>query len=146
MVQLEFEVVTPMGDHLFANQCQNSDLFFALRGGGGGTFGVVLESTQRVEGRLELQVYASQCKSDFGLTTTLIIESTLSLIQIRQTLQSSTRSSWKIRLDGLERAGEGIFRLGRKHRLGLFAQSFLHRAPHLSMLIHSSVPRKPRSR
>ncbi|KAJ7693434.1 FAD-binding domain-containing protein [Mycena rosella] len=44
---LEFEVVTPTGQHLFANACQNSDLFFALRGGGGGTFGFVLSATTK---------------------------------------------------------------------------------------------------
>ncbi|KAJ6594366.1 FAD-binding domain-containing protein [Mycena capillaripes] len=44
---LEFEVVTPTGQHLFANACQNSDLFFALRGGGGGTFGFVLSATMK---------------------------------------------------------------------------------------------------
>ncbi|KIY70304.1 FAD-binding domain-containing protein [Cylindrobasidium torrendii FP15055 ss-10] len=44
---LQFEVVVPTGDLLIANECQNSDLFFALRGGGGGTFGVVLSATTR---------------------------------------------------------------------------------------------------
>ncbi|KAI0353743.1 FAD-binding domain-containing protein [Trametes cingulata] len=44
---LEFKVVVPTGAYLTANTCQNSDLFFALRGGGGGTFGVVLEVTMR---------------------------------------------------------------------------------------------------
>lgn len=38
---LEFEVVTADGRVLIANSAQNSDLFWALRGGGGGTFGVV---------------------------------------------------------------------------------------------------------
>ncbi|PFH45424.1 hypothetical protein AMATHDRAFT_71699 [Amanita thiersii Skay4041] len=42
---LEYKVVTPDGRYRTANACQNKDLFFALRGGGGGTFGVVLEST-----------------------------------------------------------------------------------------------------
>ncbi|KAF8883172.1 hypothetical protein CPB84DRAFT_1750726 [Gymnopilus junonius] len=42
---LEFKIVTPDGHLRVANKCQNEDLFFALRGGGGGTFGVVLEST-----------------------------------------------------------------------------------------------------
>ena len=56
MVQLEFEVVTPMGDHLFANACQNTDLFFALRGGGGGTFGVVLSITTKVLPAMNIQV------------------------------------------------------------------------------------------
>ena len=40
---LEATIVTPAGDILVANPCQNSDLFFAIRGGGGGTFGVVTE-------------------------------------------------------------------------------------------------------
>ncbi|KAF1972634.1 FAD binding domain-containing protein [Bimuria novae-zelandiae CBS 107.79] len=40
---LEATVVTPSGDILIANPCQNSDLFFAIRGGGGGTYGVVTE-------------------------------------------------------------------------------------------------------
>ena len=46
---LEFKVVTPDGVYRTANEFQNPDLFWALRGGGGGTFGVVLESTHRVE-------------------------------------------------------------------------------------------------
>lgn len=41
---LEATVVTPKGDVLVANPCENSDLFFAIRGGGGGTYGVVLEA------------------------------------------------------------------------------------------------------
>ncbi|KZS89223.1 FAD-binding domain-containing protein [Sistotremastrum niveocremeum HHB9708] len=40
---LQFTVVVPSGEVLVANECQNTDLYFALRGGGGGTFGVVLE-------------------------------------------------------------------------------------------------------
>jgi hypothetical protein len=42
---LECEVVTPTGDHLYANDCINSDLFFALRGEGGGTFRVMMSLT-----------------------------------------------------------------------------------------------------
>ncbi|CAK5281288.1 unnamed protein product [Mycena citricolor] len=44
---LEFEVVTPNGQHLFANAHQNQDLYFALRGGGGGTFGFVMAATMK---------------------------------------------------------------------------------------------------
>lgn len=40
---LEATIVTPTGEILVANPCQNSDLFFAIRGGGGGTYGVVTE-------------------------------------------------------------------------------------------------------
>ncbi|KAJ2986193.1 hypothetical protein NUW58_g5144 [Xylaria curta] len=41
----ELEVVTPMGDILTANECQNQDLFWAMRGGGGSTFGVMTSVT-----------------------------------------------------------------------------------------------------
>uniref|UniRef100_L2GB04 Isoamyl alcohol n=1 Tax=Colletotrichum fructicola (strain Nara gc5) TaxID=1213859 RepID=L2GB04_COLFN len=44
-----FIVVTPDGSTRVANRCQNTELFWALRGGGGGTFGVVLESSHVVE-------------------------------------------------------------------------------------------------
>ncbi|KAF2624631.1 FAD binding domain protein [Macroventuria anomochaeta] len=40
---LEATVVLPSGAIVVANPCQNSDIFFAIRGGGGGTFGVVTE-------------------------------------------------------------------------------------------------------
>lgn len=40
---LEATVVLPTGSIVVANSCQNSDLFWAIRGGGGGTFGVVTE-------------------------------------------------------------------------------------------------------
>ena len=42
---LEAEVVTAGGQVLIANACQNQDLLWALRGGGGGTFGVVTRVT-----------------------------------------------------------------------------------------------------
>jgi FAD/FMN-containing dehydrogenase len=42
---LQAEVVTASGDLVVANSCQNQDLFWALRGGGGGTFGVVTKVT-----------------------------------------------------------------------------------------------------
>ncbi|KAH7335066.1 hypothetical protein B0J17DRAFT_720598 [Rhizoctonia solani] len=45
---LQFKIVTPDGRTQVANACQNQDLFWALRGGGGGTFGVVMEATSEV--------------------------------------------------------------------------------------------------
>ncbi|KAJ7091723.1 FAD-binding domain-containing protein [Mycena crocata] len=53
---LQIKIVTPDGKLRTANACQNTDLFWALRGGGGGTYGVVLESTHLVEQRFPLQV------------------------------------------------------------------------------------------
>jgi FAD/FMN-containing dehydrogenase len=44
---LEAEVVTADGAVRVANACTNADLFWALKGGGGGTFGVVTRVTLR---------------------------------------------------------------------------------------------------
>jgi FAD/FMN-containing dehydrogenase len=44
---LEAEVVTADGKIQIANACTNPDLFWALKGGGGGTFGVVSKLTVR---------------------------------------------------------------------------------------------------
>jgi hypothetical protein len=45
---LEAKVVTPDGELRVANEVSNADLFWAIRGGGGGTFGVVVEATMKV--------------------------------------------------------------------------------------------------
>ncbi len=45
---LEAEVVTADGQIRIANQCTNPDLFWALKGGGGGSYGVVSKLTLRV--------------------------------------------------------------------------------------------------
>ncbi|EUC55000.1 FAD-binding domain protein [Rhizoctonia solani AG-3 Rhs1AP] len=44
---LQFRVVKPDGLIVTANKCQNQDLFWALRGGGGNTWGVVLDVTYK---------------------------------------------------------------------------------------------------
>lgn len=42
------KIVLPNGTFVTANRCMNEDIFFALRGGGGGTFGVVTETTAKL--------------------------------------------------------------------------------------------------
>ncbi|KAJ4298635.1 hypothetical protein N0V88_003666 [Collariella sp. IMI 366227] len=42
---LEMELVTPQGEIVTANECQNTDLFWAMRGGGGSTFGIITSLT-----------------------------------------------------------------------------------------------------
>ena len=42
---LGFELVTRIGEFITANSVTNADLFWALRGGGGGSFGVVTSVT-----------------------------------------------------------------------------------------------------
>lgn len=44
---LEATIVTPDGTVYLTNPCKNTDLFFAIRGGGGGTYGVVTEVVLR---------------------------------------------------------------------------------------------------
>lgn len=44
---LEAAIVTPSGDLITANACQNEDVFWAIRGGGGGTFGVIVNMTMK---------------------------------------------------------------------------------------------------
>jgi hypothetical protein len=44
---LEITIVTADGDHVVANSYCNQDLFWALRGGGGGTWGVVTSVTYK---------------------------------------------------------------------------------------------------
>jgi FAD/FMN-containing dehydrogenase len=51
---VEFNIVTPDGVERIANEHQNADLFWALRGGGGGTFGVILSATHRVEPKVPI--------------------------------------------------------------------------------------------
>jgi hypothetical protein len=41
---LEYDVVTADGQRRTVNKCQNSDLFWALSGGGGGTYAIVLSA------------------------------------------------------------------------------------------------------
>ncbi|XP_055348574.1 uncharacterized protein LOC129595554 [Paramacrobiotus metropolitanus] len=45
---LEMKIVTVDGQLLTANACQNTDLFWALRGGGGGTYGVLTSVTYQL--------------------------------------------------------------------------------------------------
>ena len=42
---LEYQVVQASGELVTANACTNQDLFWALRGGGGGTYGIVVSVT-----------------------------------------------------------------------------------------------------
>ncbi len=56
---LEAEVVTADGKVRIANPCTHPDLFWALKGGGGGTFGVISKLTLRVRDLPELAGGAS---------------------------------------------------------------------------------------
>lgn len=53
---LAFEVVTPNGRFVTADAKENSDLYWALRGGGGGTFGVVTSVTVKTFPKLPITI------------------------------------------------------------------------------------------
>jgi FAD/FMN-containing dehydrogenase len=69
---LQFKIVTPDGVYRTANACQNQDLYWALRGGGGGTFGLVIESTSKVEPRLNLIFSLIQLPANVTETTQFV--------------------------------------------------------------------------
>ena len=50
---LEVDVVIADGTLLTANACTNTDLFWALRGGGGGTFGVATRVVHKAHDKVE---------------------------------------------------------------------------------------------
>lgn len=52
----QVQIVTPDGELRTANEYYNPDLFFAVRGGGGGTFGVVTSITYKTVDIFEPQV------------------------------------------------------------------------------------------
>ncbi|KAH8591211.1 hypothetical protein B0O99DRAFT_719569 [Bisporella sp. PMI_857] len=54
---LEAKIVTPDGQLLIANNVSNTDLFWAIRGGGGGTFGVVIQSTWKAHRAVPITGY-----------------------------------------------------------------------------------------
>jgi hypothetical protein len=56
---VEYKIVTADGKFRIANPVSNPDLFWALRGGGGGTFGVVIEATMKVRYNQVLQISLS---------------------------------------------------------------------------------------
>lgn len=56
---LQMKIVLPNGTYVTASRCQNRDMFFALRGGGGNAFGVVYEVTSRAWDTREVQVTTS---------------------------------------------------------------------------------------
>lgn len=68
---VQFTIVTPDGILRAANACQNIDLFWALRGGGGGTFGVVLDATHRVEPVMPIAVADMRLPSNASQDTAL---------------------------------------------------------------------------
>ena len=52
----QIDLITPQGDLMTANECMNPDLYFALRGGGAGTWGVITNITYKAVPKFKIQV------------------------------------------------------------------------------------------
>ena len=52
----QVEIVTPGGEVKIANECQNADLYFAVRGGRDGTFNVITNIIYKTLPKFEIQV------------------------------------------------------------------------------------------
>ncbi|BCS28394.1 uncharacterized protein APUU_61442A [Aspergillus puulaauensis] len=72
---LEYKVVLASGETVTANPCQNTDLFTALRGGGGGTYGVVLSATVKTY-PTRPTLYHSLTVADLGRNDSAVLEAT----------------------------------------------------------------------
>jgi len=58
---VEFQMVLPNGTYITADECSNTDMFWAMRGGGGGSFGVVTSATYKTwEDKPITDVYVGQ--------------------------------------------------------------------------------------
>ncbi|KAF7554930.1 hypothetical protein G7Z17_g2550 [Cylindrodendrum hubeiense] len=67
---VEFEVVTSDGEVRIINQCNDPDLFWAMRGGGGGTFAVLTKYRVQVYPSLPIHVYTFTANfTDIGYDT-----------------------------------------------------------------------------
>ncbi|MCJ1441185.1 MAG: hypothetical protein MMC23_001671 [Stictis urceolatum] len=85
---LEATVVTADGKIVTASPCQNQDLFFALRGGGGGSYGVITSATIKahptpkvIAQTLAIAPLSSETMDDFMEAVAILYESYPSLFQ-----------------------------------------------------------------
>ena len=72
---LEITIVTADGNHVIANPYRNGDLFWALRGGGGGTWGVVTSATYKTHPSTPLSsAFLSANSTNVNSTQNLLAE------------------------------------------------------------------------
>ncbi|PVH83979.1 FAD-binding domain-containing protein [Cadophora sp. DSE1049] len=72
---LEAKIVLPSGELVIANAISNPELFWAIRGGGGGTFGVVVEATWKAYPNVPITGFNWYINSTVtSLNTTMIAE------------------------------------------------------------------------
>lgn len=100
---LEWEVVTAKGNHLVATPTQNSDLYWALSGGGGGTYAAVVSVTVRAY-QLTLVSAASFNFTSTGISEDLFYRAIRTfLVGLPNLAQRGAWSTWLL--------GPGVFSL-----------------------------------
>lgn len=57
----QLKLVLPTGEEVVANNCQNEDIFNAVKGGGGGTWGVIMEISYKALPKFKVQVRTNLC-------------------------------------------------------------------------------------
>ena len=107
---LEYKVVLASGKTVTAGACQNTDLFTALRGGGGGTYGVVVSATIKVHPTRRVLAHTLQV-SLLGKNASVLLDSTAGLV------------SQYPRLSDTGFAGNGM--LVRKQKTWVYQHSFM---------------------
>ncbi|KAL1874322.1 hypothetical protein Daus18300_003686 [Diaporthe australafricana] len=63
---IEAAIVTPTGDLITANECQNSDIFWAIRGGNAGAFGVITSLTVKAYPMPDVRLWTFQVTQKNG--------------------------------------------------------------------------------
>jgi hypothetical protein len=84
---LQFTLVDAFGKKVIANAHRNSDLFWCLRGGGGGTFGVVTEVVHKTRQYDSRVLFVSHNLRKIPDIITSWRQLSLSLLQIQQSWQ-----------------------------------------------------------
>ena len=63
---IQTDIVTPTGDLITANECQNSDIFWAIRGGNAGAFGVITSLTVKAYPMPDVHLWTFQATQKNG--------------------------------------------------------------------------------
>ena len=93
---LQVTLVTANGsDIVVANATHNSDLFWAVRGGGGGSFGVVTEWILRVHAKSVFPAYTYGEYCPYPKTNVMYEASLLNLVRIYDQIPSWLTLSWR---------------------------------------------------
>lgn len=110
----EAELVDPKGNVIVANQREHSDLFWALRGGGGGNFGVITSLTYHLLPKVTKVTYVDIQYSDINDETAL---------QFLQTWQK-----WVQKKENRFTPNSRIFN-SQKEGMGIFLRGFFYGTP-----------------